>query len=225
MALKLIDRSKLSSREDEVLALAIDGATDQQIALHLNISVSTVNSYWTRIRGKLGRLSRTELVASALKVEAQSHIAYILEQNREERRNTGMSGWTKRCPAAFDAIPEAVFVIGAGGEIQYANTHLEELLGYKPGELIGRVFNSLVPVRLWATFEEVVLKSQKGSSIRLGVDDVFYINQKDGAELRVILLLGSDNSFGEPILSGIVRGFLDEIDTRRRSADALVRGI
>src|SRR5436309_15501282 len=64
----------LSEREIEILERAIEGLTDQQIGATINISASTVNSYWVRIRGKLGHLSRTELVSRILQQRA-------LEQN------------------------------------------------------------------------------------------------------------------------------------------------
>ena len=56
-------KTDLSSRELAVLKLAVEGKTDEMIARELGIGRGTVNSYWVRIRGKLGHLSRTELVA------------------------------------------------------------------------------------------------------------------------------------------------------------------
>src|SRR5437868_5974451 len=65
-----LNYANLSEREREILELAIDGLTDQQIGIRINISASTVNSYWVRIRGKLGHLSRTELVSRILQQRA-----------------------------------------------------------------------------------------------------------------------------------------------------------
>src|SRR5436305_15136624 len=62
-ASQALDLGSLSERESDILKLAIDGLTDQQIGNRLQISASTVNSYWVRIRGKVGHLSRTELVS------------------------------------------------------------------------------------------------------------------------------------------------------------------
>ncbi|RYZ87846.1 MAG: LuxR family transcriptional regulator, partial [Proteobacteria bacterium] len=59
---------ELSQREREVLDLAIDGHTDEQIAQSIGISVSTVNSYWVRIRAKVGPHSRTEIVSKMLRM-------------------------------------------------------------------------------------------------------------------------------------------------------------
>jgi DNA-binding CsgD family transcriptional regulator len=56
-------KAELSGRELEVLTYAVRGFTDDMIARQLGIETGTVNSYWVRIRGKMGHYSRTELVA------------------------------------------------------------------------------------------------------------------------------------------------------------------
>lgn len=61
------ERHLLSPREDAVLRHAASGMTDQQIANALEIRVSTVTTYWTRIRSKVGRLSRAELIAMTIR--------------------------------------------------------------------------------------------------------------------------------------------------------------
>jgi DNA-binding CsgD family transcriptional regulator len=63
-------KNDLSPRELSVLTLASRGYTDDMIAAELGIERGTVNSYWIRIRGKHGHLSRTELVARLVHKEA-----------------------------------------------------------------------------------------------------------------------------------------------------------
>lgn len=53
----------LSEREIEVLTLVVSGATNQQIAEHLVVSMSTVKSHINRIYRKLDARSRTQAVA------------------------------------------------------------------------------------------------------------------------------------------------------------------
>jgi DNA-binding CsgD family transcriptional regulator len=65
-------RTELSSRELAVLTLAVQGFTDDMIAKELSIERGTVNSYWVRIRGKMGHCSRTELVAKFVQKNADS---------------------------------------------------------------------------------------------------------------------------------------------------------
>ena len=57
----------LSAREQEVLALLAQGATNKEIAARLHITVRTVKAHVTNIFNKLGVNSRTEAVAVALR--------------------------------------------------------------------------------------------------------------------------------------------------------------
>ena len=56
----------LSPREDQIVALAIDGLTNDAIAATLRLSPGTVNTYWTRIRLKVGGVARTDTVAKII---------------------------------------------------------------------------------------------------------------------------------------------------------------
>jgi LuxR family maltose regulon positive regulatory protein len=55
----------LSDREEEVLCLIAQGATNQEIAVQLVITVGTVKSHINHIFGKLDAHNRTEAVAHA----------------------------------------------------------------------------------------------------------------------------------------------------------------
>ena len=71
-------KSALSARELQVLTLASQGFTDNTIAHNFGIQPGTVNSYWVRIRGKLGNLSRSELVARFVQGKAEAaHDQYV----------------------------------------------------------------------------------------------------------------------------------------------------
>jgi DNA-binding NarL/FixJ family response regulator len=58
----------LSSREQEVLTLLVQGHTNQEIARRLFLSVKTIETYRARIAEKLRLRSRAELVRYALEV-------------------------------------------------------------------------------------------------------------------------------------------------------------
>jgi len=78
-------KSELSARELAVLTFAVQGFTDDMIANELGIECGTVNSYWVRIRGKLGNLSRTELVARFVQRNADvQHAEYVAQTAVEE---------------------------------------------------------------------------------------------------------------------------------------------
>ena len=57
---------ELSERELEILGLVVTGATNQQIAQRLIISVNTVKAHLRNIFGKLGVESRTEATLYAI---------------------------------------------------------------------------------------------------------------------------------------------------------------
>jgi DNA-binding CsgD family transcriptional regulator len=58
---------QLSEREREILALAATGASNQQIALQLNISVNTVKVHLRNVFTKIGAASRTEATLYAIR--------------------------------------------------------------------------------------------------------------------------------------------------------------
>ena len=70
IAVRLAERlpcDELTSREQQVLALVVEGATNPQIARRLGIAGSTVKNHISSIFEKLGVTQRTEAVAVAIK--------------------------------------------------------------------------------------------------------------------------------------------------------------
>ena len=62
----------LSPRESEIVELAILGQTNEGIAHKLQIAVGTVNTYWLRIRLKVGGIGRTDTVARVIRERSES---------------------------------------------------------------------------------------------------------------------------------------------------------
>ncbi|WP_392749031.1 response regulator [Streptomyces sp. LN590] len=60
-----VDQESLTPREAEVLSLLALGHTNQEIAQRLYVSVRTVETHRARIRDKLGKDTRAELIAAA----------------------------------------------------------------------------------------------------------------------------------------------------------------
>ena len=58
---------ELSGREKEIIDLCALGFTNDGIAHRLGLSLGTVNTYWCRIRMKVGGISRTETTIRVLK--------------------------------------------------------------------------------------------------------------------------------------------------------------
>lgn len=62
---------ELSPRESEIVELAIQGLTNEGIAHKLGLSLGTVNTYWLRIRLKVGGIGRTDTVAKVIKERSE----------------------------------------------------------------------------------------------------------------------------------------------------------
>ena len=79
-------KGTLSPREEEIVDLAIQGLTNEAIATQLELSVGTVNTYWLRIRMKVGGLGRTDTVAKIISERADRALreANVVKSNLAE---------------------------------------------------------------------------------------------------------------------------------------------
>ncbi|MFZ4507751.1 MAG: response regulator transcription factor [Fimbriimonas sp.] len=62
---------ELSPREEEIVELCVEGLTNDAIAHKLGLSVGTVNTYWLRIKLKVGGSGRTATVVRIIKERAE----------------------------------------------------------------------------------------------------------------------------------------------------------
>ena len=76
-------KRELSPREEEIVELCVEGLTNDAIAHRLEISVGTVNTYWLRIRLKVGGAGRTDTVVRIIKDRAEK----ALRDANVERRS------------------------------------------------------------------------------------------------------------------------------------------
>lgn len=65
-------RATLSPRERAIALAAAHGLSDKEIALELGVRISTVRTYWERMRRKLHAINRTHAVCLALDVPGVS---------------------------------------------------------------------------------------------------------------------------------------------------------
>ena len=228
MSPETFERERLSAREDAILEAAIEGLTDVQISLRLEISQSTVNSYWVRIRGKLGQLSRTELVALALKSKALSEMGAMHAQLAELREAVRKNAWvsdgysnSETYRAALDAMPEPMLVACHEGLVRYANSRLESIFGYEESELIDQPVSVLFPAQRNSSAGRIEEILRAPHPLRVGVDSVLYARRKNGTLFRVIVLVDSRPTSKGAIASLLVRDFATEIETRREFAASM----
>lgn len=76
-----MEEKPLSPREEQIVQLAVEGHTNESIANSLGLSLSTINTYWVRIRMKVQGYSRTEVVARLIREKAE---AALRDSNREK---------------------------------------------------------------------------------------------------------------------------------------------
>ena len=66
-----MSKRELSPREEEIIELCVEGLTNDAIASRMGLGVGTVNTYWLRIRLKVGGLGRTDTVVRVIKERAE----------------------------------------------------------------------------------------------------------------------------------------------------------
>lgn len=214
----------LSRREREVLDRATAGMTDEQIAQSLGLSLSTVSSYWVRIRGKLGFVSRTELVAAVVRMLAERKLALVEAECESlrlriidlEAHATHASGkrWDR---AALEAVPEPITVVDRLGAVLFVNDPLTALFAYDRSELIGRRMTVLLAPSQRAEQEEALSEwfERGGEALRkVGTDRVIMGCRKDGYEFRIFLDAASRQGPLGFVAVFILRPFLDLVSRR-----------
>jgi DNA-binding CsgD family transcriptional regulator len=73
---------ELSPREEQIVDLSCKGLTNEGIAHALGISIGTVNTYWLRIRMKVGGTGRSEVIARIISERAEKALR---EENVERQ--------------------------------------------------------------------------------------------------------------------------------------------
>ena len=106
----------------------------------------------------------------------------------------------------LESAPDAVVLVGARGQIELVNRRTEELFGYKPGELIDREVEFLVPDR----FRAGHLAHRAGyvadpRTREMGAGLELYGRRRDGSEFPVEISLSPMRAEGDELVIAIVR--------------------
>lgn len=234
----IFDKSLLSSREYAVLKLAASGRTDEQIAQELGVSTSTVNSYWGRVRGKMGSGSRTELVGAMLRHDFQEALDLLRQENQRLRQEydelLAQSEDTERLAMlrgdvswhalALDWAPEALLVVQAPGTVVFANLCAQRMLQLRTDELgkqlIWNLFALHQQMRYRRTFEQYFESAMPGRR-QLGLDYPIFLRRADHSLFRASVSVESFESATGPMAICSIRQFLEEIDDKRRAISSL----
>lgn len=125
----------LSEREHKILSLASKGLIDKEIAVQLDISLTTVRTYWDRLRAKLSASNRTHALALALPI--------LLEIEREDRRQA--EDINRFIVRTIEEV--AIFTCDKAGRITSWNLGVQRLLGYTEEEWLGQNTNIIFSPR------------------------------------------------------------------------------
>lgn len=113
-----------------------------------------------------------------------------------------------------EALPDGIALVDHHGSMQHVNGRLETLAGYRPGELIGRAVEILVPPSHRATHVDRRQQFARDPSDRaMGAGLDLTLVRRDGTELPVDIALSSLDLDGVPYVVVAVRD-----DSGRREA-------
>src|SRR5579862_3843575 len=170
--------SQLGQREKEILQYAAQGLVDKEIAAKLNIKLSTVRTYWDRIRTKLKAANRTQAVTLGM------------PHNLLERAGEELAGFALR------AINDEVIAIrNKQGLFLSWNLGVQVIFGYSESEWIGQ-HNSIIFI------PEEQQESQRefadADTAGVSVNDRWHL-RKDGTQFwgtNIVLAFQPPNSLG-----------------------------
>ena len=148
----------LSPREEEIVQLCVDGLTNDAIAHRLGLSVGTVNTYWLRIKLKVGGLGRTDTVVRVIQDRAEKALRTsnvertgLIEMIAEKERSVvDLSAALALLHLAMDQIKSTVWAtdkelmirILANGE--FPSTHFG--VKWEVGKTVYEIFKTRDPV-------------------------------------------------------------------------------
>ena len=141
-----IDLSSLSKQEEKVLSLAMNGLSDKEIAVQLQVSANTIRTYWERIRQKSGSDNRQHLILAMIEAGSVdlldterlsiNNLKMEVESLRAELARTKLE--LERAKIHIDNIPIMSILVRGADEIVSANRPLRDYTGLTSDVLISK---------------------------------------------------------------------------------------
>jgi len=154
------DNSALSGRERDILTLTMAGLVDKEIAANLGISIHTVRTYWNRIREKIGKSTRAEVISEvARQVSTGSNVCDL------EARFTEADDKRYQLELLLGRIPILVWSCDTSGHVIYVNEQFQTYAGQIRGRSISELFSSLTPPELFIPLHEKAVAARQKQGI------------------------------------------------------------
>lgn len=98
----------------------------------------------------------------------------------------------------LNMLPDAVVIVDGKGRITFANTHIEGLLGYTPGELEKQPLDRLIPKNYRADHKTHLARFREhGQPMAMGDRPVIYGLDKSGSEIPISVSIANLDLDGE----------------------------
>lgn len=144
---------QLSAREREVLYLATQGCADKEIAVRLDISIATVNSYWVRVKSKLGPHTRSKLICDYLEAEFAETQRALQEENERLRltcekligQGVNLDLLKDTWVSLMTHTSDAIIVADRSGVIELVSPTGAAMFCYESHEMVGMNLDVLIP--------------------------------------------------------------------------------
>lgn len=125
-----------------------------------------------------------------------------------------------------EAVPDALLVIDANGEITFSNAYSERLFGYSRGELLGKHYEMLLPGRFEGQGVDIRgLFARSPEGRRAGSDLKLFGRNRDGAEIPIEVSFAPLGAGQDLQLVASIREVSDRVrvDAELRDALSLLR--
>lgn len=123
--------------------------------------------------------------------------------------------------ALVAAAPDGIVIVDGAGCIVVANPAMTTMLGYEPGDLLGRPLSLLVPERLRAIHAVHHRRFRDAPASRaMGAEAVLVARRRDGSEIAVEISLSPLENDGEPFTIAQVRDVSERLAAERAAREA-----
>jgi DNA-binding CsgD family transcriptional regulator len=195
---------QLSDRERQIVRLAARGLTDKEIAVRTGISLTTVRTYWERLRQKTGTNNRASAVALFVRGSAKGE---PVEPDAPVEPNTLLQ-------AAIEAALGGIAVLDPHGTIVACNDKLCAMLNVAAGSVEGTSIEKLIPRRFAAFYHSLRAANDTKAESTLTVSA--FVKTRMAADLLVSVTLRAIETPAGRHTGLFIQDLVQSLDARRR---------